>query len=698
VRVRAPLLALAATALLAAGAVVPSGIALGATNSRPVDVSVDTLLPRAPLPGSMLVIGGAVANTSGSVVPGVTVRLRVGEQPLADRSALAQVADGTITSTGTIIDGSRSAAIPTLAPGQSIPFTITVPVDSLRLPSPGVYQILVEAQSDPGDGNRLRVGLIRTFLPWFPDPATTPITGLVTLWPLTETTAVDADGVLLSEQIPRAVAPGGRLRFLLDAAAAHSYKVTWVIDPALVQTLDSMADGYRVRRGTTVVAGVRPDDATNWLDDLRRVTQRADVMALPYAVPDDVALVRGGLPGDVVRSITTAASDTSAVIGRTVSSTLAWPPTGWVDSATLSTLTNAAPRGIVLSERQVSANVDFTPSGAVAIPGTAGSATAVIPDDVLSDLLVAPHRTAGESLLDRQRLLAELAVIGEQITDSRTVVMAPPPRWTSTSAYLTELLADIGSVPWIRPVGLATLLGGQPSSVQRTIAPYTRQQRSEELSASYISRIREAQRSTTLVGDVIAGSAATTVPLLGALARASSAAFRVDTIAGSQIIAGVRARTSKALTGVRIISRGSVTLPGDTGIIPISISNGLDTAVTVGLVLTAVPSVRLSTAPIAPFTIPAGATTLIEVSARVSGSDPVPLEVRLTSPTGDPFGTPAQLSVGSSAYSRAAAWVVGAAFAALVVLLAINAVRRIRSSRANARQVMRGDADSGITS
>ena len=200
------------------------------------------------------------------------------------------------------------------------------------------------------------------------------------------------------------------------------------------------------------------------------------------------------------------------------------------------------------------------------------------------------------------------------------------------------------------------------------------------------------------MGDVIAGSAATTVPLLGALARASSAAFRVDTIAGSQIIAGVRARTSKALTGVRIISRGSVTLPGDTGIIPISISNGLDTAVTVGLVLTAVPSVRLSTAPIAPFTIPAGATTLIEVSARVSGSDPVPLEVRLTSPTGDPFGIPAQLSVGSSAYSRAAAWVVGAAFAALVVLLAINAVRRIRSSRANARQVMRGDADSTITS
>lgn len=697
-RVRSSLLALAATALLAAGAVIPSGVALGATNTRPVDVAVDTLLPRAPLPGSTLVIGGTVANTSGSVVPDVTVRLRVGGEPLADRSALAQVADGTITSAGTIVDGSRSAAIPALMPGQSLPFTITVPADSLGLPSQGVYQLLVEAQSNPGDGNLSRVGLVRTFLPWFPTPATTPVTGLVTMWPLTETTAVDADGVLLSEQIPRAVAPGGRLRVLLDAAAAHSDKVTWVIDPALVQTLDSMGGGYRVRRGTDVVAGLRPEDATDWLDDLRRVTARADVMALPYAVPDDVALVRGRLSADVVRSITTAAADTSAVIGRTVSSTLAWPPTGWVDDATLSTLNSAAPRGIVLSERQVSANVDFTPSGAAAIPGTAGSATAVIPDEVLSELLVSPHRTAGESLLDRQRLLAELAVIGEQITDSRTVVMSPPSRWTSTSAYLTELLTDIGSVPWVRPTGLATLLGGQPSSVQRTIAPYTRQQRSAELPGAYISRIREAHNATTLVGDVIAGSAATTVPLLGALARASSAAFRVDTSAGSQMIAGVRARTSRALTGVRIISRGAVTLPGDTGIIPISISNELDTAVTVGLALTAVPSVRLSTVPVAPFTIPARSTTLIEVSARVSGSEPVPLEVMLTSPTGEEFGVPAQLSVGSSAYSRAAAWVVGAAFAALVVLLIINAVRRIRGARASALQDARGDSDSALTS
>ena len=65
----------------------------------------------------------------------------------------------------------------------------------------------------------------------------------------------------------------------------------------------------------------------------------------------------------------------------------------------------------------------------------------------------------------------------------------------------------------------------------------------------------------------------------------------------------------------------------------------------------------------------------------------VPLEVMLTSPTGEAFGVPAQLSVGSSAYSRAAAWVVGAAFAALVVLLIINAVRRIRGARVHSLSV-----------
>ena len=42
-------------------------------------------------------------------------------------------------------------------------------------------------------------------LTWLPDPERTPVTGLVVLWPLTATPAVDAEGVLLDDRLARDV-------------------------------------------------------------------------------------------------------------------------------------------------------------------------------------------------------------------------------------------------------------------------------------------------------------------------------------------------------------------------------------------------------------------------------------------------------------------------------------------------------------
>ena len=691
---RAPLAFVATVALAWCGAVAapatampdsarPTIIGIADDAASPISVDVDTLLPLAPRASDTLTIRGTVANTSGSVVPQVTVRLRVGTEPLSSRSSVAAVASGSVDSAGNPVDGTRTVAIAQLLPGQSAPFTISVPMATLDLPQRGVYQLAFEAQSDPGDGNLQRVGLLRTFLPWLPDPVATPSVGLVTVWPLTETPAVASDGVLINDQIPRALAPGGRLRVLVDAVATHSASVTWVVDPALLETVAHMANGYRIRLGTDTVAGDRPGDAGDWLDDVRRLTANADVLAMPYAAPDDVALVRGNLGRDVVRSITTAAPAASGVLGRPVPSTIAWPTNGLTDEITLRVLSDAGPRAVLLADRQLRSTSDFTPSGTAPIPGTAGSGTAVVPDGILSAVLAAPHRTTTDVIVGRQRLLAELAQIALEKPDvPRTVVMAPPVAWTSTSAFLTEALTAVNSVPWVHPTTLATLLGGEPSSVPRILAGYPESARASELPGAYVSRLAQAQRSTELLGDVVSGAAPTTVPLAASLMRASSGGFRSQLPTGAELIRGTRARVDAILGGVRIVSHGSVTLPGDSGIVPLSIANTLSSPVTVGIQMIATPSVRMSITPVDPVVIPAGATKLVEVPARVSGSQPVDLSVRLTSVDGSPFGETAELNVGSSAYSRAAAWVVGFAFAALVLLLLINSVRRVRQARA----------------
>lgn len=666
-----------------AAVILPSAItsSVAAETPPPVTIAITSLTPLAPLATDTLTLTGTVANTSGETVLGVTVRLRVGGEPLADRKTLVDISNGTSSPNGSGVGGTRTPPIADLRPGQTAPFILTVPMATLALGSAGVYLLAVEAQSDPGDGNLTRVGLGRTFLPWLPSPAETPVTGLVTLWPLTDTPAVDSDGVLLNDQIPRDVSPGGRLRVLVDAGSPHGSALTWLVDPALLETVDAMTSGYRVHEGNQLVAGTASDQAATWLDAVRRVTAQSAVLALPYACPDDVALVRGSMVREVVRAITSAAPRSSATLRHPVVSTLAWPDNGFVDEPTLRAISDAAPLAVLVSGSQLRSESDFTPTGLTTLPSSVGSGTAVISDPALSSIAAGTHESAADILQARQRLISDLALIGLELpATQRTVVIAPPLQWSSNSAFLTEMLTAITTVPWVRPTSLPALLGAEPSSVPRTLKPYPSSATKAELNSDYVSRIAAAQTSTTLVSDVIAGSAVTTAAINESLARSASSAFRADRALGLALIASARADVSRMLSGVRIVSKGSVTLPGDTGFIPISIANTLDSPVTVSLSIQATPSVRLSTSAIEPVTVPAQSTTLVEVPARVTGSDPVSLTVRLTAPGGAAFGAPAQMQVGSSAYSRAAAWVVGAAFAVLVILLLINAGRRVRGS------------------
>jgi len=678
-------IAVLAAAAAALGTGQPASALPSDDSPLPVTLILESLTPVAPRAGDTLIIRGTVANDSARTIPDVTARLRVGESPLPARDALTAVARAEWDDDGTIVDGTRTPEIPELLPGQTAPFTITIPLAALDLGDPGAYLLVVEAQSNPGDGNLERVGLRQTVLPWLPDPARSPVTGLVTLWPLTDVPAVDSQGVLLTDQIPAAIRPGGRLRVLLDAGAAREEAITWLVDPALLETVDAMSDGYRVSIDGDVVAGNAADDARTWIDGLRRVASQSDVMALPYAMPDDTALVRGGLGRNVIQSITSAAPAASSLLGTTVASTLAWPAGGLVDEPTLRTIADAAPRGVLVSGRQLTHTDPITPSGTAALPGSVGTGIAVVPDLRISATLAAGTAPGASAVEVRQRLLCDLAMIGlESPEQPRTVVMVPPPRWAPTSAYVSQILAAITSVPWIRPTSLPVLLGAEPSTTPRRLSPYPARAEADELPGAYVSRLATAEAGTALVGDVVSGTLTLTGSLRQALARAGSLWFRSDEVTGARITAGVDARAARALEGVRIVSRGTVTLPGETGVIPVSIANDLTSPVTVSLLLRATPSVRLTAAPVPPLTIEPGSTALVEVPAQVSGSEPVEVSVYLTSSSGVAFGEPSTLNVGSSAYSRAAAWVVGLAFAALVLMLLVNALRRLRAARARA--------------
>jgi len=118
------------------------------------------------------------------------------------------------------------------------------------------------------------------------------------------------------------------------------------------------------------------------------------------------------------------------------------------------------------------------------------------------------------------------------------------------------------------------------------------------------------------------------------------------------------------------VSTGTVTFSGNSGNLPLTISNGLDQAVEVGVLLEAEPSIRLAYAPPDMALVDAGRRVSVEIPVEVYGTGPLPVSVILTDRDGNAFISTGDLVIRSAATTMAAAVVaiVGAvAFLILVV-------------------------------
>lgn len=76
-----------------------------------------------------------------------------------------------------------------------------------------------------------------------------------------------------------------------------------------------------------------------------------------------------------------------------------------------------------------------------------------------------------------------------------------------------------------------------------------------------------------------------------------------------------------------------------------------------------------------------GKKVSVEIDARVIGGRSLPVRVQLLTPDGQDYGQPATIELASTAYARAASWVVIVAFVAIAVFVVVGIIRRIRRAR-----------------
>jgi hypothetical protein len=682
----------AALGVVPGASAVPRAVARSANASGVVPVTLLSMSPDVPTAADTLVITGTVTNTAATTARQVVVRLRLSPTPVRNRSELTDILAGAAGRSGLTVVGTRSAVSDALAPGARAAFSISVPVSALHLPAgtPEVVVLGVESLADiDGDGQgTIQTGLTRTFLPWFPADGHVRPTPVVWLFPLTTAPSRAGRGVFLDDHLATEVSATGRLTRLLDAAAGAPSAVSWVVDPALLQSLQDMADGYVVRRSDgSTRPGTGSAAAKAWLDRLRALTRSAEVTASAYGDPDVVALHRAGLDVDIALASTTASDLPQQLLAAPVGHGLAWPTGGVADDGTLDVLRASGTRVVVLSGDALppSPPVNYTPSGSVDLATGGSPLRAAVFDPVVSRLVAAPTSAVSDPatvdpVVRRQAALAEIAMTTLELPSTpRTMVIAPDTRWSAYGGSTQDLVAAVAAAPFAVPSRLGTLAAGAASDVPRARADYPVAARRAELRPAYLAGVAAARRDLAGLRSVAPDTTGTSTDQLEAgLTRTESAAWRADPFGGRRLLAVVRAAIDGEVARVHVLSRAPVTLPGDSGVIPVTVANDLDRPARVGVRLRGTPATRFVAVDVSPVTLAPGQKRTLEVQARVIGTGPVTVDIALVTPDGQLFGEPIVTEVRSAAYARAAQWVVGGLFGVLIVLLGVNFVRRRR--------------------
>lgn len=651
----------------------------------PLAVRLSAMSPAIPAERGRVVLRGVVRNDSLENWRDINVHPFVSSSPITSRAELAEAAltpattevGNRLTRVGTF------ASIGDLAPGESTRFVIRLQRKDLPISGAGgVYWIGVHAlglSSAGRDGTA--DGRARAFIPLVPRPEGRPqaSASVALVLPVREPVRRTTDGRILDgDDWADSLAGEGRLgRLLAVAESAGNAAFTWLIDPAVLDAAQDIANGnpklsYGEPRPTPspspAAAGVRfaitktsQADAETWLDRLAADARRRIVLGLPYADTDVVGLAR--LRPQMLRRALILSEDHFKAHQIDAVPTYA-PPAGWLAEemwgANRVPLILGADHGgddLAPQYRQP------TGTGAVILGDSRAASGGPLP--------TAP--TAALAL--RQRILADAALralAGE--TTPMTVVL--PERWetgpdVSSAAFFQGL-----DVPWLSLVGLDTTAELDEPVGQFT---YDSDERAAEIGSGQIS----AAGALINTGAVLAEVVDTDNDVLEQLTASALAATSYGARTDSSIATLVRSRAEslqRQLDSVRVLGTEFNTLSSGAGRLTVTVVNELPHPVRLNLAVEADAGIEVQP-PAEPVEIGPGQrlTMRLQTSADSIGVHDVTLTPVTTE--GRPFGTALEMTVRTSQVGKLIWYVLAIGGGIFVVMIIRRIVKRIRTHR-----------------
>jgi hypothetical protein len=135
-----------------------------------------------------------------------------------------------------------------------------------------------------------------------------------------------------------------------------------------------------------------------------------------------------------------------------------------------------------------------------------------------------------------------------------------------------------------------------------------------------------------------------------------------------------------------------VTLSSTSGTIPVTVDNGLDQPVVLGIDVVPSVATRLRVEPVKPVTIGAHRKQTFEIAAQATANGITRVDVQLVTQAGTRYGPVVPLRVNATNYGRVGLIVVIAAAAVLFVAAALRNIQRYRATHHSAEDTASGDA------
>lgn len=638
-------LALALAAAFAGPVSTPASAATGLAVS--VDVTGITIAGSKPTDEAT--VTATVTNTGSVDAYGVQARLWRARDPISD---LATMRDAPATTDGwgsTVIASGQTFDVLTLStvpfpPGTTAEVTLKATLAQLGFDTPGaVYPIGVRVLGTAdASSNYTLIGQSRTFATL---PATTPVpvTPIVFLSaPPTQLT-----GNLFSDDT-LAADLSGRLNDLLSAVEAG--QASYLVDPALVEEVADMADGYEVyHAGGKNTPGTGQRVAAEWLARFEALPAGEGARTL-FADPDLAA--SADAPTWVAQAQDACGQAQEACARALALPLVAIPPGLAATTSYVASLAGVTPAAVMAANID-SGQVSSTGIGALAVPVTAFGG-------------------AGQPGPDALDVLASAALAGGQV------------RLITDDAGLAS--SNQTMTPWMRRVPLGSLLAQQPGA-PAAYAPA----KPQGLSATERAAVTRASADLPLYSQVVP-SAALAGDEPAVLSRLASSQWAGNPDAWqayrSAVISLSDVRALREQITLNVSPR--VVMSSQSNDFPVTVTNALPTPVDVAIVTTtdnAAISVPTSTAT----TIPAKVSQTIVLSPQARGDGIAIANISVAAVDGHAITPASQVTIEVTNLGIIG-WIIIGCSAAVLAVATVVRIRQV--AKGAVRHAPKGDADS----